>query len=161
MIEYIIFIICSFINVLAATVKSVITVKGSKLSAAIVNAISYAINTIVIVFTAADFPLIAKIIISAGTNFIGVYIGIAILEKLKKKNKIWEIVATIKQNNFNVAYNGLANIDHIIFNCVDSTDNKYKIFTIYTHNKNESKLVKNILDSVNAYTMVHEESVKL
>lgn len=158
---YVTFIICSLINVVISTLKSIITIKGSKFSAATINSISYAINTVVIVFTASDFALWVKVIISATTNFIGVYFGIWVLDKFKKKKKVWEIVATIKNKNISCVEQQLNAIPGVIFNFVEASGGKYTIYYIYTHSKDESKQVKDILVMHDAYTMVHEETVKL
>jgi hypothetical protein len=156
----VLFVIFSLINVVIGTLKSVITIKGNKISASFINAVSYSVNTIVIIFTASDLSLINKIAVSATTNFIGVYLGLLFIERFKK-NKVWEIVVTVKITDFNIIYNELSNISNIFFTNIKSNDNKYYIFTIYTHNKHESKSVRTALSHYDVYTMVHEESVKL
>ena len=158
---YFVYVTFSLINVIISTLKSIITVKGNKISAATINAISYSVNTIVIIYTAGDFPLLIKLLISASTNFIGVYVGIAILQKLKKKNKLWELVVTIKISDVEKFEDRLMQINNIIFNSIRSRNNIYEIYFIYTHNNEESTKVKKVLQDFHVYTMVHEESVKL
>lgn len=158
---YVIFIICSLVNVIVSTLKSIITVKGSKLSASIINAISYAINTVVIVYTASNFALWIKILISASTNFIGVYIGIWILDKLKK-DKLWEIKGIIDREptEEDYKYLNILNTNKILFTIQKTMMNKTFIY-IYSSNKDESRLIKDVLNKMGAKHIVNEETVKL
>ena len=148
--SYIIFIICSLVNVIVSTLKSIITVKGSKLSASIINAISYAINTVVIVYTASNFALWIKILISASTNFIGVYIGIWILDKLKK-DKLWEIKGIIDREptEEDYKYLNILTTNKILFTIQKTLMNKTFIY-IYSSNKDESRLIKDVLNKMGA-----------
>ncbi len=159
--SYIIFIICSLVNVIVSTLKSIITVKGSKLSASIINAISYAINTVVIVYTASNFALWIKILISASTNFIGVYIGIWILDKLKK-DKLWEIKGIIDREptEEDYKYLNILTTNKILFTIQKTLMNKTFIY-IYSSNKDESRLIKDVLNKMGAKHIVNEETVKL
>lgn len=158
---YIIFIICSLVNVIVSTLKSIITVKGSKLSASVINAISYAINTVVIVYTAGNFALWIKILISAFTNFIGVYIGIWILDKLKK-DKLWEIKGIIDREPTEEDYKclNILTTNKILFTIQKTLMNKTFIY-IYSSNKDESRLIKDVLNKMGAKHIVNEETVKL
>ena len=159
--SYIIFIICSLVNVIVSTLKSIITVKGSKLSASIINAISYAINTVVIVYTASNFALWIKILISASTNFIGVYIGIWILDKLKK-DKLWEIKGIIDREptEEDYKYLNILTTNKILFTIQKTLMSKTFIY-IYSSNKDESRLIKDVLNKMGAKHIVNEETVKL
>ena len=47
----ILFVICNIANVIIQTVKSLVTVKGSPIAAAVVNAIAYGFYTYIIVIT--------------------------------------------------------------------------------------------------------------
>ena len=49
-----VFIALNVINVIIQTVKSIVTINGSKWSASIINAVAYGIYTIVVVFMNAD-----------------------------------------------------------------------------------------------------------
>ena len=60
----ILFIILTVLNVISGAIKSIVTIKGDKLSAAMVNAIAYAINTLAVFYTADEkLSIIPKIII--------------------------------------------------------------------------------------------------
>ena len=82
------------INVIIQTVKSIATVKCSKVAASVVNAIAYGLYTIVVVYTMADLPLIMKAGIVALCNLIGVFI-VKLVEEKARKDKMWKIEMAI------------------------------------------------------------------
>lgn len=93
-----IFTLCNFINVLISTIKSIVTVNGSKLTASIVNAISYGYYTVIVYLIATyDIDLITKSIIIFMCNISGVYIVKAIEQKYSS-NKLWIFNCTIYSN---------------------------------------------------------------
>ena len=49
-----VFVVLNVINVIIQTVKSIITINGTKWSASIVNAVAYGLYTIVVVFMTAE-----------------------------------------------------------------------------------------------------------
>ena len=51
---FIIFVILSIANVILNTVKSIVTVKGGKLAAALINGITFFVYTYVIIYTNCD-----------------------------------------------------------------------------------------------------------
>ena len=53
----IIFSLLSLVNVVFATFKSLITIKGGKWAAALANAGYFAFYNIMLIFTVADFPM--------------------------------------------------------------------------------------------------------
>ena len=69
----IIFIILNILNVIIQTVKSLCTINGGKIVAAVANAIAYGFYTIVIIYMVCDLPLATKVVIVAICNFIGVF----------------------------------------------------------------------------------------
>ena len=77
------FIIATLINVILSTLKSVITVKGGKVVASIVNAISYGFNTIVIK-SISDVELWIAIVVTVAANLVAVYIAHSIIKKFEK-----------------------------------------------------------------------------
>ena len=80
------FIIATLINVILSTLKSVITVKGGKVVASIVNAISYGFNTIVIK-SISDVELWIAIVVTVAANLVGVYIALTIIKKFEKRKR--------------------------------------------------------------------------
>ena len=156
------FLILQVVYVILNTITSILKVKSGKLIASITSAICYAFYVYVLIATATDsFPPYVKAVLVAITNFVGVYVSMWVLEKFKK-DKLWEIQATIKDNN-----ETLTEIvqqleeNKISFNVLRTWDNKELIFNIYSKSQKESAIIKAILDKVGAKYIVHEESVKL
>lgn len=90
------FTICTIVNVLLSTCRSLLTVKGGKLAAALMNCITYGFYTYVIVLTSSDIlSTEMKVIITAAANFVCVYLVKFIEEKISH-NKLWIFNATVK-----------------------------------------------------------------
>ena len=164
----ILFIVLQFINVVLSTIKSIVTVKGTTFQSALTNTIYYALYTIIVIYTIYDFgfgawDLWIKVLVTAVTNFIGVYLSAWILNKFKQ-DKVWEIVATIDLDNglYNVGLAEMMLQEHNISYNVTPTQklNEY-VFHIYSQNQKESLIIKKILKDYQAKYIVHEESVKL
>lgn len=94
---FIIFIVLNIINVVLQTVKSLLTTKGGKYSASIMNAVAYAVYTVVLVYMTCELSTIAKALIVGGCNLVGVYIVKSIEEK-KQTRKIYKIEFTVTNN---------------------------------------------------------------
>ena len=90
---FVLFIILQISNVIMQTIKSIATVKCGKTVAAAVNAITFGLYTIVLVYMNCDLSLWEKVIITAATNFVGVWIVKWIEEKMRK-DKLWLVQAT-------------------------------------------------------------------
>jgi hypothetical protein len=88
------FIALNVINVILQTVKSIATVKCKPFSASVVNAVAYGLYTVVVVYTTTDaLDLFGKVVVTALTNLIGVYVVKKIEEK-NRKDKLWKVEAT-------------------------------------------------------------------
>ena len=75
-----IFIGCTFANVIISTIKSVMTIKGGKINAAIWNALGYGLYSYIVIITAtAPITTLEKVLITVGCNLIGVY-GVKLVE---------------------------------------------------------------------------------
>ena len=90
----IVFILLNAINVVIQTIKSLLTVKGGKVMAAVANAIAYGFYTIVVIYMVCELPLWQKVVIVGSCNFIGVYI-VKLIEEKMRRDKLWKIEATI------------------------------------------------------------------
>ena len=157
----ILYLMLQITNVILATIKSIVTIKGSKLSAALMNALSYSVNIVVVIYTVMDFSIWIKILITAITNFTGTYLGVYITEKLRK-DRLWEIKATvITVNDYINIKNALKAQSHIKYNSMTLDDNQGYLFYVYTKNKQQSKIVRDILWQNNAYTVADEPTVTL
>lgn len=151
------FIILTTLNVIIGTIKSIATIKGSKLTAAIINALAYAVNTAVIFITAEDaLNLWVKLVIVATTNFVGVYI-VKLVEERRTKDKLWKIECTIPgtlTDKLHMELNRL-NLPHSYITDVG----RHSIFNIYAATKEQSSVTKKVLLNYDAKYFVSEGRV--
>ena len=155
------FFVCQLINVGLNTAKTIIMHKEEKISSSIINAITFGFYAIIVVMTASALPLYITIIITVITNLVGVYASMWLLDKFKK-DKLWEIVATITDTKCEHAVLYELDLSGISYNYVwtDSKDS-VMVLTIYSENQKQSIIIKQILDKYNAKYIVHEEKVRL
>lgn len=162
------FTILQLINVVLSTIKSIVTVKGTTFQSALMNTIYYSLYTIIVIYTVSDFgcgawDLLIKIAIVGITDFIGVYISAWLMNRFKK-DKLWEIVATVDQSVsiYAVELTEMAlKESNISYNVTPTQKQNEYVFHIYSKNQNESQTIKAILNEWKAKYIVHEESVKL
>ena len=137
----IIFFICSLINVMLSTLKTILTVKASKGVATIINAITYGFYAIV-VKQLASLDLITTVTVTIITNIIGVYVSMWLLERTKK-DCLWKISVTTKDNNlveklekFSISY---------VMNPVQYKKQTYYNIDVFSENQKDSSIIENIL----------------
>lgn len=134
----IIFSLLSLVNVVFATFKSLITIKGGKWAAALANAGYFAFYNIMLIFTVADFPMWVKCIITFGSNLIGVLL-VKFIEEKSAKEKLWKFEATFAIENLDIINHLLKKIPH---NYIEV--GKWVIFNIYCATCEQSELVTEI-----------------
>lgn len=137
----IIFFICSLINVMLSTLKTILTVKASKGVATIINAITYGFYAIV-VKQLASLDLITTVTVTIITNIIGVYVSMWLLERTKK-DCLWKISVTTKDNTlveklekFSISY---------VMNPVQYKKQTYYNIDAFSENQKDSSIIENIL----------------
>ena len=137
----IIFFICSLINVMLSTLKTILTVKASKGVATIINAITYGFYAIVIK-QLASLDLITTVTVTIVTNIIVVYVSMWLLEKTKK-DCLWKISVTTKDNTlveklekFSISY---------VMNPVQYKKQTYYNIDVFSENQKDSSIIENIL----------------
>lgn len=137
----IIFFICSLINVMLSTLKTILTVKASKGVATIINAITYGFYAIV-VKQLASLDLITTVTVTIVTNIIGVYVSMCLLEKTKK-DCLWKISVTTKDSTlveklekFSISY---------VMNPVQYKKQTYYNIDVFSENQKDSSIIENIL----------------
>lgn len=155
------FTIASLINVMLNTAKSIFTIKGTKLSASIINAITFGFYT-VIVKQIADFDLVTSIIVITITNLIGVWLTITLIEKFKK-DTLWKISITTKTKE----------IGETIINELNEYNIAFRVYTIqkktgdtvgmdiFSETQTHSILIKKMLDNYGVKYHVTETLNKL
>lgn len=152
-----VFIALNVVNVIIQTLKTIITINGTPLAAAVINSVTFAIYTVVVVFMNADgLGIIWKALIIGMVNFLGVYV-VKWWEEKSRKEKLWKIEATIKAQGHNAEYDDCVialKMAGISFNWIDA--NKYIILNCYCETKKQSETVKKILTAYDAKYFVSE-----
>lgn len=153
------YLILQIIYVILNTITNIAKVKCPKLIASITSAICYGFYVIVVVATASNQSIWIKMLLTALTNLVGVYIGMFIMEKLRK-DKLWKIEATVKgediKNKLHYALKG-ADISHNYI----VLENGTVIFNIYSKSQAESAIVKKLLANCNAKYIITESGLHL
>lgn len=136
------FALCTAVNVILSTIKSILTVKGGKFSASFINAITYGFYSYVIVLTSADgMPIWVKMAITAVCNFVGVYL-VKWIEEKARKDKLWKVEFAVP-----VDYN--ADLVKLMVSDYDIPCNyfyagKWTMFNCYCSTQEQTKAVKEI-----------------
>lgn len=153
----IIFFLCSLINVMLSTLKTILTVKASKGVATLINAITYGFYAIV-VKQLASLDLITTVSVTIITNIIGVYVSMWLLEKVKK-DCLWKISITTKDKtllnkieNFGIEYT---------INPVEYKKNTYYSIEVFSESQKDSAIIRNILNEYNVKYNITEINKKL
>lgn len=152
-----VFIVLNIVNVVIQTVKSIATIKCGAGAAAAINAIAYGLYTVVVVYMSADgLGLLWKAIIIGLANLIGVYV-VKIIEKKKRKDRLWKVEATIEGEQTERVHNDLKanNIPHNFITDIG----KYSVFNIYCETQNDSQKAKIVLDYYKAKYFVSESKI--
>ena len=150
----ILFIVMNILNVVIQTIKSICTIKCGKWASALVNAVAYGLYTYIIVLTNCDLPLIAKCLIVAGANFVGVWV-VKFFEEKARKDRLWKVEATFShKENFIHNLKVWAEINHIVLNYIDI--DKYYVVNFYCPTQKESVIVKEFVDKFNGKYFVSE-----
>ena len=151
---FILFVVCTFANVIISTIKSVMTIKGGKLPAAIWNALSFGLYSYIVVMTAnAPITTIEKVLITAGCNLVGVYC-VKLVEEKMRKDRVWKFEVTVLSSNKDAMITDLTAAD-IPFNYIDNIG-KRTIFNIFSNSQKESAIITEIINKYNAKAFASE-----
>ena len=142
MVAIIIFTVCSLVNVILSTMKTILTVRSTKVVASIINAITYGFYAIV-VKQLASLDLTVTVIVTIATNLIGVYLSMWLMDKMKK-DCLWKISITTKDKsivkkieNFDIEYT---------MSPIQYKKEIYYSIEIFSKNQKDSTIIKNILN---------------
>ena len=153
-----IFVACTLLNVVLATIKSVMTIKGSKASAAVWNALSFGLYAYIVILTAnAPITTFWKVFITAACNLVGVYV-VKLVEERMRKEKLWLIKTTIPHNNFHQAKEALEQYN-IPFTYYDVK--KYYVIDTFCNTRQQSDTVLNISKLNNGKVFIIENRLEL
>lgn len=142
----------SLFNVIMQTVKSLCTVRCSTFVAACVNALTYAVYVYVIVYTNADgLTLWGKALITAGANFIGVYIANFFFNKFFTKEVAWVVSVSVVHPD---VFLRKLNTNHLVYHDYGyNSDQTYRLIDVYCPNKESSKKLLAILPNDGVYNI--------
>ena len=122
------------------TVKSICTIKCGKTAAALINALAYGLYTYIIVLTNCDLPMIAKCLIVASANFVGVWV-VKFFEEKARKDKLWKVECTVPAYwHTRIIKTMNEDLPNIPYNYIDI--GKYYIFNFYCESQTQSSALK-------------------
>ena len=151
-----VFIVIQLINVFLSTIKSVITVNGSKTTAAVINAVSYTFGAVITkLLTQQSF--IVAILVTFLSNLIGVYAAKFFLEATKKE-KLWLYLATMTTEEEQQKVEKELKYRNIQFTLLTAENNRYFI-TIFSYSKAESAFIIELLKQYHIkYSVLENQS---
>lgn len=151
----VIFVICSLVNVILSTLKTLIMVNAGRGSAIVINAVCYGFYTLVVKqLTSVDY--VTAIVVTILANIVGVWISYKIMD-LFKKDKLWRITVTLKSKK--ALDECKANLEkyNIGFTPIEKTNS----IDIYSYNQKESAVIKNILANYDYKYFIQEMAKNL
>ena len=143
----IIFIVLSIINVIFSTIRSIVTIKGSKITASLISGGYFAFYNIMLLYTVADFPMWQKCLITFVCNVVGVWL-VKFFEEKARKDKLWKVEATVLAEYTRSLHCDLT-VEEIPNNYITGIG-KYTVFNIYCETQKDSAKAKEILDKYKA-----------
>ena len=150
-----VFVVCSLVNVVLSTLKTLIMVNAGRGSAIVINAVCYGFYTLVVKqLTSVDYMTAVTVTILA--NIVGVWISYKIMD-LFKKDKLWRITVTLK--NKKALDECRENLEkyNIGFTPIEKTNS----IDIYSYNQKESAIIKNILANYDYKYFIQEMAKSL
>ena len=147
-----VFIGLSIVNVVFSTIRSIVTINGSKTVASLISGGYFAFYNIMMIYTVADFPMWQKCVITFVCNVVGVFL-VKWGEEKARKDKLWKVEATVKPCEFE-AIKTYCEVADLPFSYIDI--DKYILFNFYCATQKESAIVRDLLDKHNAKYFVAE-----
>jgi membrane protein DedA with SNARE-associated domain len=151
----VVFVICSLVNVILSTLKTLIMVNAGRNSAIIINAVCYGFYTFV-VKQLAEVDYWTAVLVTIGANIVGVWISYKIMD-LFKKDKLWRITVTLKSKK--ALEECKVNLEK--YNIGYTPIEKTNSIDIYSYNQKESAIIKNILGNYDYKYFIQEMAKSL
>ena len=151
----IVFCICSLVNVILSTLKTLIMVNAGEKMSILINAVCYGFYTLVVKqLGAVDY--VTAVIVTILANIVGVWISYRIMD-LFKKDKLWRITATLKnKKQFDEC---IAQLQKYNIGCTPIE--KTNSVDIYSYNQKESAIIKSVLDNYDYKYFIQEMAKSL
>lgn len=154
----ILFIICTAVNVILSTIKSIATIKGGKFMAALMNALTYGFYSWVIILTTIDnLSTVSKMLITAACNFVGVYL-VKLIEEKTRKEKLWQLSITVPQKYIEALHHDYTQIN-LPHNYIDVI--KWGVFTVYCETQKDTTKALEIAKQYGAKCFAAENKLDL
>lgn len=150
-----IFFVCSLVNVILSTLKTLIMVNAGRNSAIVINAICYGFYTLV-VKQLASVDYTTAVVVTVVTNIIGVWLSYKIMD-LFKKDKVWRITATLKTEEEKIDCVEKLKKYNVSFTDVINTN----AIDVYSYTQEESHIIRNILQNYKHKYFIQEMNNKL
>lgn len=147
-----VFVGLSIVNVVFSTIRSIVTINGSKAVASLISGGYFAFYNIMMIYTVADFPMWQKCVITFVCNVVGVWF-VKWGEEKARKDKLWKVEATIDKAEFETNKE-LLDLFKVPHNYIDI--GKYVILNFYCATSKQSETVKSLLNEMNAKYFVAE-----
>lgn len=144
------------INILLNTFKSVLTVKGTLLSASAMSAITYWVYTYanIITVNSNDINIHVRAGLIGLLNFVFVFLALVIIEKMRK-DKLWKVEVTIPTEFKGAVDFDLREVPHSYI----EISPKHTLFNFYCATQKESIKVKEICDQYGAKYFATEAKI--
>lgn len=153
------YLVLQVVYVILNTVTNIAKIKCSKLIASLTSAICYGFYVIVVVATASNQPIWVKMFLTAVTNVVGVYVGMWVMEKLRK-DKLWKIEITIRDAIEAYQFESTLREKDISFNSVVCENNDI-ILNVYSKSQKESEIIKKALaEATTAKYIIHQSDLR-
>ena len=153
------YLVLQVVYVILNTVTNIAKIKCSKLIASLTSAVCYGFYVIVVVATASNQPIWVKMLLTAVTNVVGVYVGMWVMEKLRK-DKLWKIEITIRDAIEAYQFENTLREKDISFNSVVCENNDI-ILNVYSKSQKESEIIKKALaEATTAKYIIHQSDLR-
>lgn len=153
------YLVLQVVYVILNTVTNIAKIKCSKLIASLTSAVCYGFYVIVVVATASNQPIWVKMFLTAVTNVVGVYVGMWVMEKLRK-DKLWKIEITIRDAIEAYQFENTLREKDISFNSVVCENNDI-ILNVYSKSQKESEIIKKALaEATTAKYIIHQSDLR-
>ena len=143
------FVALSIVNVVFSTIRSFVTISGSKGVASLISGAYFAFYNVMMIYTVADFPMWQKCVITFVCNVIGVWF-VKWGEEKARKDKLWKIEATFDKEYLDIIHKSVG-IPHSYIDI-----GSHVIFNFYAENQRQSLIVKDIVEKYNGKYFVSE-----
>ena len=151
----IVFVVCSLVNVILSTLKTLIMVNAGEKMAILINAVCYGFYML-IVKQVADVDYVTAVVVTILANVVGVWISYRIMD-LFKKDRLWRITVTLKSKKELAECIAQLEKYNIGFTPIENTNS----VDVYSYNQKESSIIKSILENYNHKYFIQEMAKSL